>query len=327
VAERDNHPQLSGDGYEIWHLGFTDSGSGQGFWIRLTREAGAGAVHGSAWFARFDPADPERTFGIHRRSATPPEAMRPADGFVSGPGASMRSGAAEGALEGDGHRVEWSLTWRTGPDTYLPLPAWMQRTRATPFRAFQPNVDTAVSGTITVDGERLEVRDAPGEQGHVVGRRYPRRWAWAHCGDFDQLPGVIEVLTVELPTGPLSAVYATSVGVLWDGRWIRLSGTGRRRSYGLGTSKVDVADRRYRLTGRVEAPARDLLAARYDGPDEAPRFVYHTEIASSRLVLFERTSGAFEEVALFESKGTTRAEWAGMTPAAAVDRRHVDVTG
>ena len=58
-----------------------------------------------------------------------------------------------------------------------------------------------------------------------------------------------------------------------------------------------------------------------------PRFCHNTEVASARLALFERRVGGFEEIALLESNGTTHAEWAGLTPAAAVVREHVDLEG
>ncbi len=324
MAERDNLSRLSGTGYEVWFVTFTDRASGQGFWIRstVTRTPG-GTVRPAVWFARFDPADPDRTFGVHRASEKPPEIA--GDRFeVAVDGTVMASGAADGAVEGGGHRAEWSLTWPTGPDTYRLLPSWMYRGSMAPTKPYSPNVRTTFSGSISIDGERLEIRNAPGQQGHLVGRRHAERWAWAQCGDFDGSDGVFHALTAQGRRGPFTTPYVTSVGILWDGRWIRLSKTSRRRDFGLGTWKFDLGDRRYRLTGRVEAPARDLIRARYEDPDGTPRYCHNSEIASSRLVLFERTAGAFEELALFESRGTTHAEWAGRTPAEAVTREHVD---
>jgi hypothetical protein len=108
-----------------------------------------------------------------------------------------------------------------------------------------------------------------------------------------------------------------------------LTKIGRRRDFDLGMWRLDLGDRRYRLTGRIEAPARDLIRARYDDPDGSARWCHNSEIASCRLALFERVDGAYEQVARFESRGTTHAEWAGRTPAEAVEREHVavDVAG
>jgi hypothetical protein len=113
--------------------------------------------------------------------------------------------------------------------------------------------------------------------------------------------------------------------VRWQGRWIRLSKWSRRRDFGLGSWKVDLENRTFRLTGRIEAPARALLRGRYEDPDGSLRYVHNSEIASCRLALFERRAGGFEEVALLESRGTTHAEWAGRTPASAVEREFTEV--
>jgi hypothetical protein len=69
----------------------------------------------------------------------------------------------------------------------------------------------------------------------------------------------------------------------------------------------------------------DLIRARYEDPDGRARYCHNSEVASSRLALFERRAGGFEEVALLESRGTTHAEWAGLTPASAVEREFVEV--
>jgi hypothetical protein len=321
VTERDNLPAARQDGYEVWFLTFTDRASGQGFWIRTTVGAPGG---GAVWFARFDPADPAATFGVHRMTATW-EASR--DRFeVRAGNCVIRSGAAEGSIQGGGHTVSWSLTWPTGGETYRLLPSWMYRGPAAPTKPYSPNVDTRVSGTITIDGARLDLSEAPGQQGHLVGKHHAERWAWAHCGDFDIDRGLVHALTAQSRRGPALTPFLTSVGVLWDGRWIRFTKLSRRREFGLGTWKIDLGDRHHRLTGRIEAPVRDMLRARYQDPDGTERWCHNSEISSCRLSLFERVAGgAFEQVARFESRGTTHAEWAGRTPGVAVEREHLDL--
>jgi hypothetical protein len=333
VTEADNRPQWTSDrrSYEVWFVTISDLPSAQGFWIRTTVTVPhRGGPYAGVWFARFDRADPGRNFGIHRRYD---------EGFGVGMGglgmdagfrvqagdSVIRSGIAQGSLSGGGHEVSWDLGWPTGEPTYRLLPDWAYRGRAAPTKPYTPNVDTAATGWIEVDGERTALHGAPAQQGHLIGTRHAERWAWAHCSEFEGEDAVVQALTAQGRRGPLLTPFVTSVGVRWQGEWIRLTKLGRRRDFGLGTWRINVGNRRYRLTGRVEAPARALLRARYEDPDGQPRFCHNSEVASCRLALFERRAGGFEEVALLESRGATHAEWAGRTPAAAVERGFAEV--
>lgn len=327
MSENDNiHKMTNGSGYEVWFLTFTDPATGTGYWIRSTYHAPKRGSHrAGVWFARFDPTDPPRTFGIHRRSqrwsmSTTSFAVR------IGGDCFMSSGHAEGSIDGGGRTIRWELDYPTGGETYRLLPGPFYRGSLAPTKPFSPNVNTRITGTVWVDGEPAEVRGAPAQQGHLYGSRHAERWAWAHHAGFDgEEPVVVHALTAQGRRGPLTTPFLTTVGVWWQGRWIRLVKMSRRRDFGLGTWKVDVENRRYRLSGRIEAPARDMLRARYEDPDGTERHCHNSEIASARLVLFERRAGGFDEVGLFESHGTTHAEWAGRTPAAAVDSTFLEV--
>jgi hypothetical protein len=327
VAESDNLPLSSGKGmYEVWFLTLTDTQTGRGYWVRWTHRAPRrGQASAGVWFARFDPADPAGTFGIHRSSSSWTSAVHSFDVRIGD--ARMTSGHSEGRVEVGGRTVSWDLAWPTGEPTFTLLPGLMYRRGMAPSKLYAPNVDTRFSGEINVDGETSAVSQARGQQGHLTGHRHPERWAWAHCGEFEGEEAIVQALTAQSRRGPFDTPYLTSVGVRWQGRWIRLSKWSRRRDFGLGSWKVDLENRTFRLTGRIEAPARALVRARQEDPDGSLRYIHNSEISSCRLALFERRAGGFEEVALLESRGTTHAEWAGRTPAAAVEREFAEVEG
>lgn len=327
MSEDHNVPQLApnGRGYEVWFLTFTDPGSGRGYWIRSTYQGGPrGRQSVGSWFARFDPVDPASTFGIHAGAKT--WSMSEGDFDVRLDENTMSSGHAEGSVAGGGHQARWSLEWQTGEPTYHLLPPALYRGPLLPTKPFSPNVDTLVSGSITVDGETTQIKGASGQQGHLYGSRHAERWAWAHCSDFVDEGAVVHALTAQGRRGPVLTPFLTVVGVRWQGRWIRFMKVNRRSDFRtMGRWSVDVGNRRYRLTGRIEAPVRSLLRARYEDPDGTPRFTHNSEIASCRLALFERKVGGFEEVALLDSRGTTHAEWSGRTPAKIVEKEFIEV--
>lgn len=328
MSEIDNLPAWTGKpgAYEVWFLTSTDPASGQGFWLRSTLTAPTdGEPYAEVWFARFDRSELARTFGIHRRYAF--DAVELSTGRLDvriGP-AVVRSGHLEGALEGDGHRARWSLDFPTGEPTYLPLPPAFYRGSLAPTKPYAPNVSTSLTGTVEVDGETIDLHGAPAHQGYLAGRRHAQRWAWAHCSDYQGEEAVVHALTAQGRRGPFDTPFVTSIGIRWEGRWIRLSRLSRARQFDLGTWRVNMGNRRYRVTGRIEAPTEALLRARYEDPDGEPRYCHNSEVASSRIVLFERRAGGFDELAVLESNGTTHAEWAGRTPARSVPREHVEV--
>jgi hypothetical protein len=328
VAEEDNVHRVAGRAgvYEVWFLTFTDPVTGRGYWIRSTYLAPKrGLPSAGVWFARFDPADPSLSFGIHRRSDT--WAFSSSQFDVRVDGTFMASGMAQGSVEGGGHHASWELEYPTEGDTYHLLPEPLYRGSLIPTRPLSPNVDTRVSGWVSVDGQRSDLSKVPAQQGHVWGERHALRWAWAHCSGFIAEEAVVHAVTAQGRRGPMRTPFLTFAGVCWDGRWIRLTRVARKPDFGLGTWRVDLESRRYRLTGRIEAPSMALLRARYVDPDGTPRYVHNSEIASCRLALFERRAGGFDEIALLESRGTTHAEWAGRTPAPQVEREFIEVPG
>ena len=46
---------------------------------------------------------------------------------------------------------------------------------------YRPNILVPVSGTITVDGETVQLAGEPGGQTHLWGRKHAYAWAWGRC--------------------------------------------------------------------------------------------------------------------------------------------------
>jgi hypothetical protein len=170
----------------------------------------------------------------------------------------------------------------------------------------------------------LALGGVAGSQSHTYGRRRPERWAWARCASFEDEDAVFEAFTGQVRRGPYLTPFLTTVVLRRHGTWMRFTRLRPSRDFSMGYWHVDVADRRYRLTGRVEAPTVSLLRTRVEDPDGTDRHTHQTAMASCRLALFERRPGGFDEVAVLESHGLVHAEWAGRTPAASVERAAVE---
>jgi hypothetical protein len=328
LTERDNVSRWDGrrGRYEVWFLTMSDPNGRMGYWIRYAVRAPiAGPPEPRLWFARFDRDEPNRTFGIH---GPPPG---PAAGAEVDGGASwwgdgrLDEGAAEGALDGGGHRVRWSLRWPTGQPTFRILPAPFYRGRLAPTRPFSPNPVARFTGTIEIDGDVATIDEYSGQQGHLDGVRHAERWAWAACSALSEDGYAFQVLSAQGRRGPFLTPFLTFAGLRVDGSWIRLRGTARRKEWSLGRWPLRLVSRSFRLEGEVRAAPEAMIRARYLDPDDSPRFCHNSEVASCRLILWERVSGGWRQVASLTSDGTTHAEWAGRTPAPASMAEHAEV--
>ncbi len=327
MAETDNLPRWGGrpGGFEAWHLTLTEPLSGQGVWIRAGLVAPTkGPAWGTAAFAAFDPANPERTFGMQER--------HPGGGFtLGGPDRYLRTGDVEigpgfvrGGLAAGGRQARFDLTFPTGASTSSLLPQPATRGPLGAAALMTPNPHAPISGVVAVDGDELALDGVAGSQSHTYGRRRPERWAWARCASFEDDDSVFEAFTGQVRRGRYVTPFLTTVLLRRKGTWTRFTRLRSQRDFSMGYWRIDVADRRHRLTGRVEAPAVALVRSRLEDPDGSERHAHQTAMASCRLALFERRPGGFEEVAVLESHGLAHAEWAGRTPAAAVERSAVE---
>jgi hypothetical protein len=324
VAESDNLPVWTGKPgqYEVWFLTMSDGA--RGYWIRYTLLAPhSGPPEARLWFACFDRADPKATFGVNR--AVPLEDLRsgPGELEVHFGGGVLKSGHARGAISGGGREVSWLLDFETGGETYRLLPDALYRGGLAPTKPFSPNVETTFSGRISIDGHTHPVTSMPGQQGHLYGTKHAERWAWAHCSAFDDRDAVLQAICAQGRRGPMTTPFTTFAGLRWRGGWLRFRGVARRRPFWLGGWRIDLSNKRYRLTGRVAGDPSFMVQAEYHDPDGTPRYCHNTEVASSRFVLVERGGAGFEEADVLTSEGSTHAEWAGRTPAPGEFAPHV----
>ena len=311
--------------YEVWFLTLSDGHTA--YWIRSTLHAPTGASpEGRIWFARFDRDRPERITAANQAWPMGMVHDRPDPFEIRIGDTEMASGRGRGSIRADGRDIAWDLTWPTGDDTLRLLPDAFYRGGLAPTKPFSPNPSTRFSGTITVDGEQAQLDGMPGQQGHLHGTKHAERWAWAHCSSFDGDEDVVlSALSAQGKRGPLTTPFTTFVSIRVNGRWIRLSQVSRKRQTTLGAWRIDLGDRRYRLTGRIAADPELMVQARYLDPDGTPRWCHNSEVASSRLVLFENPGSGFEEIANLSSVGTTHAEWAGRTQAPGEFVEHTDL--
>ncbi len=303
-SEKDNLRRWDGvkrGHYEVWYLTLNHLESKTGYWIRYTLESpleGHEEPYAQLWFAHFDAREPDRTFALNK--VFPIEAMTAAaDPFALAIGdAELTHSSARGAIDGEGHRASWDLSWRPYPSTHRQLPKIMYRGGGVgDTTVLTPNISVPISGVIEVDGQRYQLDADPGGQTHLWGKKHAHSWAWGHCNAFAAKPdAAFEALTVRLKKRGRVLPPLTIMGLYVDGeayRWSEFQHTLLTRGhYGTAHYAFRARGAHVRLEGEYSCRPEDMVVAEYHDPDGEASFCSNTEVSDLRITLFKR-SGFF----------------------------------
>jgi len=241
----------------------------------------------------------------------------------------LRQGHCHGALisEDGKHNIEWNLDFLTEPEGFRHLPyEWMYRRPLPKSKANSPQVDTRFSGTITVDGKKTNVQDAPGMLVHNWGQEHAESWTWAHCNHWVGVEGVVfEAVTSEVKMGPILTPPLSVIHVRIPGEWITFNGlkqllkTESHRDGLTWKLKATSSHRQVEAVFHAEAPR--FVGVDYHDPGGRIVHCLNTKIADAELAVYGKAakgwnlifSATTEKSAAFEIG--TRDETHGVTMA------------
>jgi hypothetical protein len=279
--------------YEVWYLTWNDPRTDQGFWLRFTTEhPDHGPPHGELWFARFDPARPERTFGVHRVFHDVTATGAP---FALGiGGAELHHDRTRGTLEAAGHRIEWDLRWDPGHRVLRLLPDVMYaRGGLGETTVESPNPRVAASGRLVVDGETIAFDRTTLGQTHLWGKKHAFSWIWGRCAEFEGAPGaLLEVLAVRLQRYGRTLPPMTLVTLDVDGERFHLNQfrhvAGNRGSWQTGHATLSAWSPTVRIEVELSCTPEQLINAPYVDPDGTRLWCANTEVGDARVTVYRR---------------------------------------
>jgi hypothetical protein len=317
--------------YEVWYATWNHAETGQGYWLRYVTDAPLDRpAYAELWFARFDPHDPRRTFGVHRRFHVETYAAKVQPFSVTIANSRIGHDHAFGALDGDGHQVEWDLRWEPAARSLEFFPALAYPLKIGSTWARSPNPRVAMTGKLVVDGEVLTFDRAPLGQTHVAGTKHAYSWFWGHCADLRGAPdALLEVLGVRLQRGSRTLPRLVMVRLDLDGErhelnqfrhLVRNTATWRGQRIELSaqsaTTKIDAT---------LEAAPDHMLVAPYLDPDGTRVYCTNTEIGDARITISKRRGFGWRVERTLEAAGTAHFELGGRERDPAVEREHVTV--
>jgi hypothetical protein len=275
--------------YESFYLKACHPDQPLGVWVRYTVHKRPGALpNGSLWVTLFDAS----AQGPRAHKETVPGPTAGGADWIRVGEASMRAGAASGAIDG----AEWDLRFTTSEAPLFHLPrAWMYGTRLPRTKLLSPAPGARFDGSLRVDGRTLTVDGWRGMIGHNWGAQHAERWIWLHglTKSGDWLDAALGKVKLGRVTTPWVASGALSLG----GRRHALGGPGRKLEVRESPERCDflLTGKRLRVRGSVAAPRKDFVGWVYADPDGTEHNTVNCSIADMRLQV-ERDGGDSTEL-------------------------------
>ncbi len=315
--------------YEVWYMTWNHPGTDQGFWLRYITEAPVdGPPRAELWFARFDPNDASRTFGIHKRFVAG-ELASGADPFsLAIAGSRLGHDHAVGQLAGDGHQIAWDLRWNPAGQVLRQLPDVMYARGGLGETTVQsPNPRVAMSGTLVVDGETLTFDRAVMGQTHLWGKKHAYSWTWGRCAEFAGAPdALLELLGVRLQRRGVTLPPLVLVALDLDGEQYRLNQfrhvVRNRGSWADGRVAFSAWSPTVKIEGELTCRPDQMVSAPYLDPDGTEVFCANTEIGDARVTVYRRAGLSWREHRVLEGKRRAHFELGGRVRDPAVTREH-----
>ena len=278
--------------YESFYIKATRPGGGRGVWIRHTVHKRPGAApSASLWFTLFDA---DRPRPVATKVTLGGERLRvPDGGYVAIGDSVLEPGRARGEASSGALRARWDLSFDSDLEPLRHLPSgWMYRGRLPRTKVLSPYPGARFTGTVTVDGESIDVDGWPGMVGHNWGAEHAERWIWLHADDFRGGDGYLDVAAGRIKVGGLTTPWIANGVLRLDGEDIRLGGLGRIWSTRIveRPTRCDftLGGRGVKVRGSVGADPANYVGWVYADPDGTEHNTVNCSIADLELTVARR---------------------------------------
>jgi hypothetical protein len=204
---------------------------------------------------------------------------------------SIRPGQTSGRIVRRDDQITWDLQLDGEARAFVPFPyESMYRGSFPKSKTLTPYPDLRVSGEVTVGGDRWDISNWRGMQGHNWGRGHADLYAWCHVNSWEsEAELIIEAISGRVRVGPvltpvLTVVCARFRGVdyLWNGPIEMARAHG---DIGLRRYSFTAEAKRARIEGLFEVDTEDMVGLYYPNPDGPMTYCLNSKLARAHVRL------------------------------------------
>ncbi|MFO0548961.1 MAG: hypothetical protein U0271_11280 [Polyangiaceae bacterium] len=278
--------------YESWFQRANHPSRPLAFWIRYTifspRGRPADAL-GELWAIAFD-GEKNRIVAVKEEHSIRGCSFSSTALAASIAEARLDHEGLDGSAALGGHRIGWSLRYRSDQPPLLLLDEPLYRAALPKAKALVGSPLAVFSGTLTVDDDTWSIDDWVGSQNHNWGEKHTDKYAWGQVAGFDDAPDTfLEVATAQVKLGPVLTPPMTVLVLRLDGEELAfntiLTALRAKGEYGYFHWEFSTQGAAGRVTGTIRARASDFVALPYYNPPGGTQTCLNSKIASCELTV------------------------------------------
>ncbi|MBW1989238.1 MAG: hypothetical protein JRI97_06800 [Deltaproteobacteria bacterium] len=202
----------------------------------------------------------------------------------------LKSGSLSGKAKTGTREIGWDLSYIGGERPLFLLPLNLYEAPLPKAKALVGRPHARFAGTITVNGEPLEIDDWVGSQNHNWGSKHTDLYAWGQVAGFTGAPDAfLEVGTAKLKFGPVWTPYMTVMVLRIDGEEYPLNGLLKsltaKGSFDYFTWKFSSRGPGIQVDGTISAKPADFVGLTYYNPPGGIKHCLNSKIAACELTV------------------------------------------
>ena len=279
--------------FEIWFVVVFDPARRRAWWLRYTTFAPpVGPRRATVWAAVFDANSQQSIAG---KTIVPIERYDGGAGDAFGISidtATLGQGMCRGAVDTNGRRLAWNLTFTPAATAAVRGPAWLDRLPS-PTHVAHANSEILFDGWVALDDERTALHAAPGVQKHIWGTRRVEELFWIYCPHFLEAPdAAFEASSVRLRQGRpprVTPLWLRAQGTEYG--WWSVPGLFRNRVVpaGPGRLRADATCGDTRIIAEAACHPASLVGYVYRDPSGKDLHVAQSDVATCMVEIRTRT--------------------------------------
>ncbi|MFJ7305860.1 hypothetical protein [Streptomyces sp. NPDC099088] len=208
----------------------------------------------------------------------------------------LERGRLAGQVVSSRASVVWDLSYESDAPPLFLLPSWMHDGSFPKAKSLVAAPNASYSGTLQVDGRRIDVSGWRGSQNHNWGERHTDAYVFGQVAGFDEAEdSFLEVVSASVNMGPVRTPLSTHLVLRHQDEEYAIVSLRRallaKARYGNFFWDFSTSDDRIAIRGRITGCRENFVALNYYNPPGGSKHCLNTKIGTCQLDLVDKRTG------------------------------------